>query len=435
MSKKTNRLLSFAAVLSSLSLLAGCSSVSAAAKPAAAKNVPVITFGSWIPWSAHPGHVKLLNEINHANRGRFIIKPVYTPPSGYDQKLLTELAAGDAPDFFYVDYGFVSSFAANHTLLALSPYLQQLKKQYLAANPQNYYPASLAGDRIGGKYYALPFIDQPYVMYYNPQLFKAAHLPMPTANWTWTQFLRDAKALTVPAKHQFGYLQASGWPPLETYIWSYGGHMFNPQGTRAELTSPADLKGIELMQTMVRDKIIPPQAQIENLNIEDLFRQGKVAMFLGGANDGNYTYGNHRINTAIAPIPRGTQQVTGDYVAEIAVNAKAANPKLVVQAYLDILTAYAHTHVAPPIRQYAQRLKTIYVNSAPGGHIPAARIPIILDSMKFARSLRPMQNMTNYYNIETNDLYDPILLGTSSAKAAAQKAETDMNNYLKNPNG
>jgi multiple sugar transport system substrate-binding protein len=79
----------------------------------------------------------------------------------------------------------------------------------------------------------------------------------------------------------------------------------------------------------------------------------------------------------------------------------------------------------------AAKLGSIYVNSAPGGHIPAVRIPTILDSMKFARPLRPLKNMTQYYNIETNDLYDPILLGTMNAKQAAQKAESALNALVK----
>ncbi len=417
-----------AAVLVPMTLAAA---KSAPRRSAAAHKPVVITFGSWIPFQDHPGHRKLLAQINRANRGRFIIKPVYTPPTGYDQKLLTEVAAGDAPDFFYLDYGMVKSFAADHALLNLAPYLRKFAASNPAANVKGYYPTSLQGDKVAGNYYALPFIDQPDVMYYNPALFKAAHLPLPTPNWTWQRFLADAKALTVPAKHQYGYLQAPGWPPLEVYIWSYGGHMFNRTGTRAMLTSPADIRGLTLMQTMVKDKIIPPQSAIENLNIEDLFRQGKVAMFLGGANDGNYTYNNHPIHTAIAVVPRGTKHVTGNWVGEIGVNPKAPHAKLVVQAYLDLLRAYAHTHVVPPVKSYAAKLGSVYVSSAPHGHIPPVRVPIILDSMKYARPLRPLKNMTQYYNIETNDLYDPILLGTMNVQQAAQKAEQALNTMVK----
>jgi hypothetical protein len=54
--------------------------------------------------------------------------------------------------------------------------------------------------------------------------------------------------------------------------------------------------------------------------------------------------------------------------------------------------------------------------------------------MKFARQLRPLKNMTKYYDIESNDLYDPILLGTESAKQAAQKTQTALNAFLKNEN-
>lgn len=400
------------------------------ASSAKSSSPQVITFASWTPWSQHPDDVKILKKINAANKGKFVLKPVYIPSAGYEQKLLTELAAGDAPDIFYLNYGDVNAFAKNNTLLDLNSYMQADKGKYLSADVNNYFPNSLTADSVKGQYYALPYIDQPDVIYYNPALFKAAHLPLPTENWTWQTFLKDAKALSDPSKNQYGYLQSPGWPPLETYIWSYGGDMFNKGMTKSLLTSPADIKGIELMQTMVKDKIIPPQSAIQNLSIEDLFRQGKVAMFMGGSDDGNYTYNNKPINTAIAPVPRGTTQATDSYIAEIAANAKAKNPALVTQAFFALVQGMSDDQIVPPIKQYADTMEQISIPSAPNGHLPKDRLPVIKDSMKFARPIQPFPDMTQYSSILTNDIYDPILLGNSTAQAAAAKAAKDFNNYL-----
>ena len=425
-SKRTAILVGASVLVSSTVLFAGI-------VPASANSTPVITFGSWVSPIGHTRHAEAYKTINAQNQGKYVFQPVYIPGSNYNQKIVTELAAGDAPDIFYVNYGMVNTLANNHTLLNLTPYLKKYEKQYPAANLKNYFPASLTGDSIGKQTYALPFIDQPDVMYYNAALFKQAHLPLPKPGWTWPQFLHDAKMLTIPSKNQYGYLQAAGWPPLEVYVWSYGGHMFNPAGTKATVNSPAAIRGLELMQTMVKEKIIPPQAAIENISIENLFSEGKVAMFLGGANDGNYTWNNKPIPTAIAPVPRGTKEVTGNYIAEIGVNAKTKNPALAVKALLELLTQYGKFHVVPPVKQFATaaKLESMDIPGAPNNKIPKSRISTIVGSMKFARPQRALADMTQFNNIEMNDLYDPILLGSETAQQAADKAEQDLNNMLK----
>ena len=97
-------------------------------------------------------------------------------PSNYDQKLKTELAAGSAPDIFYLNDGEAPMYANDGALLNLDPYLNKYKSQNPVANTSDYYPVTLTNDTYKGSYYALPWIGQPTVMYYNPKLFQQAGL-------------------------------------------------------------------------------------------------------------------------------------------------------------------------------------------------------------------------------------------------------------------
>lgn len=387
-----------------------------------------ITLGTWGGAQENQQLQQIIDRINEQYKGKFVIKDINTP-SNYDQKLNTELAAGSAPDIFYATDTNVPTYAQEGVLLDLSDLIQKYKDKAVVANPDNYFPASLQDVTYNGHYYALPWIAQPVVMYYNPNLFKQAGLPEPTPDWTWDDFMRDAKALTNPQKGIYGYLQANGWPPLEMYVWSYGGDVVNSDGTQATLNSPQAVQGLTLMENMVKQQVVPPLSKLANVDIEDLFRQGRVAMFAGGAADGNYE--TNGFTAKIAEMPKGTQHATYLYIADLAINAHSKVDKdLLYQAYIAILDGIDHWKVVPPVKQYAQNLQDISIPDAPGGHTPADRVPVILNSMKYARAPRVVKNMTQYWTILGNDVYQPILMGQKTAQQAADQATKDLNAIL-----
>jgi multiple sugar transport system substrate-binding protein len=434
--RKVNALskLSLIAVLSS-SMLAlsacgsGTNSGNNSSNSDGSSSGPVtITFSSWGGADENKQLLQIIDKINEEHKGEFVIKNINIP-SNYDQKLNTELAAGTAPDIFYVSDSNVPQYAKNGALLNLTPYINKYKDQYVVANPDNYFPNSLANDKYNGDYYALPWIAQPVVMYYNPKLFEEHHVPLPHKGWTWDEFIKDAKALTDPAHHVYGYLQSNGWPPVEMYVWSYGGDFFDSNLTKSTLDSPEAVKGIDLMKRMVDEKVVPPLAELANVDIESLFRQGRVAMFAGGAADGNYN--TNGFTAKIAEMPKGTQHASFLWIADLAINAHTQKDKDVVfKAYVALLDAIDHWKVVPPVKQYAQNLDQISIPDAPGGHTPADRIPVILDSMQYARSPQLIPKMDKYYTVLTNDIYQPVLSGKTTAQAAAKQAASDLSALL-----
>jgi len=389
-----------------------------------------ITLGTWGGAQENQQLMQIIDKINQKYKGKFVIEDYNVPGGNYDQKLNTEFAAGTAPDIFYVDDSLAQTYASEGVLLDLTQYINEFKSKALVANPANYYPNTLVDVRYSGHYYALPWIAQPVVMYYNPKLFQQAHLPIPSPNWTWQDFMRDAKKLTNPSKGIYGYLQSNGWPPVEMYIWSYGGDIYNASKTKALLNTPADIKGLTLMADMVKEGVVPPLAKLANVDIEDLFRQGRVAMFAGGAADGNYD--TNGFTAKIQQMPMGTTHATDLYIADLAINAHSKVPKEdLYLAYTALLDGIDHWKIVPPVKQYAANLQDIVVPGAPGNHTPSDRIQPILESLKYAKVIPVVKNMANYWNIMSNDIYQPLLLGQMTPQQAAQKAEQDLNANLK----
>lgn len=396
-----------------------------------AKGPVTITFATWSGAEEDAQLQKIIQKINAEHKGEFQIKE-YATPDNYDQKLKTEMAAGTAPDIFYIGDGQATTYAASGTLLDLQPYLNKYKNKYVVANLDNYYQDTLTNDVYKGDYYALPWIAQPTVMWYNPKLFKAAGLSEPTESWTWSDFLKDSQIIKQKTG-TYGFLLSNGWPPISDFIWSYGGHLWNSDMTQSTFNSPGTVQALTLWHDMVAQKLVPTQAELANVSVEDLFKQGKVAMFMGGAADGNYDA--QGFTAKIAMLPKGTQQVTDIGISDIAINAHTKVDKDVVfQAYMALCDGIDHWKVVPPIKQYASNLGAMDIPDAPGGHTPADRIQPILDSMKIARLYRQLPNPTanqNYWNVLSNDVYEPLLMNNSTPAAIAKKTQDDMNALLK----
>ncbi|WP_081411879.1 ABC transporter substrate-binding protein [Alicyclobacillus herbarius] len=390
-----------------------------------------ITFGTWGGAEEDAQLHKIINKINQKYKNEFQIREINTP-ANYDQKLKTEIAAGSAPDIFYLPDGEASTYAQSGAILDLQPYLNKYKDKYVVANLDNYYPNTLKNDKYNGDYYALPWIGQPTVMYYNPKLFKQAGLPEPKDGWTWQDFLHDCQVIKQKTG-TYGFLLSNGWPPVYDFVWSYGGHFWNQDMTKSTFDSPQTVKALTMLHTLVAQKLVPSQAELANVDIEDLFRQGKVAMFAGGAADGNYAAKGFMAK--VAPLPKGAVQVTDLGIDDMAINAHTkVNKDTVFKAFVALLDGIDHWKVVPPIKQYAANLEAMDVPDAPGGHTPKDRIQPILTSMDHARMLRMLPNPTaqqNFWNVLSNDVYEPLLLGKESPQQIAKKTQDDLNALLK----
>ncbi|RKP46711.1 sugar ABC transporter substrate-binding protein [Cohnella endophytica] len=206
-------------------------------------------------------------------------------PDQYGTKLLTQIAANQAPDIFQIGDGDVKMFMDKGALEDLTPYIQGND----GIDLNDYYSTVLDVGKLGDKYYTMPKDYSDIGIYYNKKLFDEANVPYPQAGWTWDEFYDTAKKLTKQSggKYtQWGVNLPGGWlRAILPLINSYGGSVISPDGNSFEgyLNSDGTVKALELYQDMyLKDHIAPSGTDTAALQGVDLFSAGKVAMSMTG---------------------------------------------------------------------------------------------------------------------------------------------------------
>ena len=161
-------------------------------------------------------------------------------PNDYYTKLQTTIAGGTAADMFWLSQEYIAGYADKGALLDVSDRLKA--DQSPAAQLDDYFPAVLQTAQFNGKTYGLPWIAQPVVMYYNPDLFQAAGVSEPDESWDWTTFKEAATKLTDKAKGVYG-TTFSGWPPLQMFVWQAGGEVITADLKSCPIDSEEAVQG------------------------------------------------------------------------------------------------------------------------------------------------------------------------------------------------
>jgi len=144
------------------------------AGPSSSKTVTV----SYFTFSAAPDHLNTLKaligifEKKHPN---IQISFQTAPYSDYFTKLQTQIAGGQAPDTFELDYGTFYGYATSGALLNLS----KVAKTDPTFNAGIFYPKAYSAFAVGKTQFGLPESYSDVLLFYNKDLFKAAGRRLP----------------------------------------------------------------------------------------------------------------------------------------------------------------------------------------------------------------------------------------------------------------
>ena len=119
--------------------------------PGSSKTVTV----SYFTFSAAPDHLntlKALIQIFEKKNPNIKISFQTAPYSDYFTKLQTQIAGGQAPDTFELDYGSFYGYATSGSLLNLS----KVAKSDPTFNPGIYYPKAYSAFAVGKTQFGLP---------------------------------------------------------------------------------------------------------------------------------------------------------------------------------------------------------------------------------------------------------------------------------------
>jgi multiple sugar transport system substrate-binding protein len=174
--------------------LTGCAGAAGPAEPQAQEGKTRLTVSVW-NYEGTPEFKALFDGYEAANPN-IDIEPVDILADDYPQKVTTMLAGGDTTDVLTMknvtDY---SRYASNGQLQEINSVVDKVGKDNLAG---------LDAFDMDGKYFAAPYRQDFWLMYYNKDLFKAAGIEDPM-DLTWEKYSEIAKKLTTTADGKMVY--------------------------------------------------------------------------------------------------------------------------------------------------------------------------------------------------------------------------------------
>jgi multiple sugar transport system substrate-binding protein len=207
------------------------------------------------------------------------------PWEQYWTLIQTAATSGDLPDVFNMSQDRFYFYASNDALLNLQPYWDAagIDTTVWGTGLVDPYRWGESGDLYAG-----PVNWDTIAIYYNKDLFDAAGLEYPTADWTWDDFAAAAEALTDPDndvygaavfnEYQAGYanwIAATGTEPI-----------VNAERTTCTLTEPGSLEALNFLRGLQDQGFMPTVSILGGSSADNAFdywAAGRVAMVSGGS--------------------------------------------------------------------------------------------------------------------------------------------------------
>ncbi len=381
---------------------------------------PVLKLATWFGSSEAKEMAPIVAAINQRHAGEFVVELVAIPGE-YLTKVDTMMAGKMAPDLFLLSQEYVASYAAIGAITDLDDRIRRDP----AIDLPDYYPAALETARYNGRLYGLPFVMMPVVLYYNQALFDQAQVAYPTRDWGWATFREAARKLTRREPDgtaiQWGFLQHT-WPPYLIWVWQNGGDALSADGKRPTIDDPATVEALRFMRALVvEDRVSPGAGTVMQNGANELFKSGRIAMFMGGASDDLDRVPGLRVG--VAEVPHGTQRATFSWMAHLVVSPQTKHPDLAYTAWREVLEGFHGWKIVPPRRSLAKRLKDIEPRKAGAEQA-------ILASMEYARGIRGVVEQTDWDAFMLDRLLLPMLGGQITADEAAKRTQAKLERLL-----
>lgn len=351
-------------------------SAGASAAAGGSSAAPAAAGSTTIRWRTRPSdaaeqavYQELANTANTTLQSQGItVQYDPSPNQGYFEKLKTELAAGTAPDIFWIGAVELADFVNTGQILDIKPLIDKDPNFKL----EEFNQQTIKELTRDGKIYGLPRDISTMVTYYNEDLFKAAGLPTPKelsaqGQWNWETMLQSAEKLTDTSKQQYGLGFGNWWGPGWGYfVNAAGGSPFNAERTACALNSPEAVAGATYVRNLYDKKLLP----VGDADSEALFNTGKIGMYFNGRWFTPGVRTNAQFAWDVAEMPQGKAKSTWLFWGPYLINAKTVNQDAAWAVLKQITSAEAMGKVAQmgtniPARTDAAAVDTFLKSTPP----------------------------------------------------------------------
>jgi multiple sugar transport system substrate-binding protein len=388
--------------------------------PVAAQEPVTIRMSTW---AGVDEAAELQTILDGINAGQTEYQIVHEPiPSDYYTQVKTQLAGDTGADMFWIDQNNMA-LKSEGVFMDLTECLAD-SAAGTAGDLADYYPGILAVNEFDGGVYGLPWIAQPVVTYYNKDLFDAAELDYPTADWTWDDLMTMGKALTEDTDgdgtvDQWGFTN-NGWPPPYIFVWQAGGELISEDFTTAPIDSPEFIEGFEFyLSTAYNPELSPSTEIISEQGFGEMFKAGKIAMFMGGAADDLDRVEGLNVGVVRVPgHPKTGSHTTFAWNASTVVNAQTANPELACKALVAVTEGIQSWKIVSP--RISQGTVEHLVKSEPRKEASAEAI---IDASKDMRALPVFGNYAKFDEVFWSEFWGPLINKETDLSVAELAAE------------
>ena len=185
----------------------------------------------WGSQTRHDLTVKLIEKFEELNPDIDVVMD-YSDWSGYWTKLPAQVAGGQTPDVFQMDYAYLSQYAENGVLAELDSYIANgaLDMSDVSENV-------LASGQVGGKTYAISTGTNAPVMLYRKDIVDELGLTLPM-NPTMSEYTTVAKAVYEATGLRDTYVTDCTAVILRIHLRNYGLNLYNEDATALGFDDP-----------------------------------------------------------------------------------------------------------------------------------------------------------------------------------------------------
>lgn len=266
----SKKLASFGLAGSALLILSGCST--AGDTTTGGGEDVTITYSNFISNDGNEENLDAIVKAFEKENPGITVDVTTLPYADYGTALQTDLAAGTVADVFDIEYANFSSYQANGVLAEIP-----------VEKPDAYKPSLVESYQSDGVQYALPSSFSTVVTFYNADLFDAAGVEYPTADWTWADEQAAAEKLTDTGAGVWGDHQPVSFYEYYKVLAQNGGSFLNDDGTAVAFNTP---EGIEAAEWLVgKSGTVMPTIEDGQGTADfdtNLFKDGKLAMLHTG---------------------------------------------------------------------------------------------------------------------------------------------------------
>ncbi|HPZ74608.1 MAG TPA: sugar ABC transporter substrate-binding protein [Candidatus Pacearchaeota archaeon] len=192
---------------------------------------------------------------------------VDVPYDAFQQKIISAIASGKAPDLVNMNTPWVIDFVGQNALSPIDEYVPDVDKYlYLP----NYWDVTV----IDGKSYAIPWYLSPQIMLYNRQIFEEAGLDPDNPPKTWAEIIEYSRII----KDKTGLY---GFQPnivAHIDLLEEGVPLVSPDGKKAIIDTPEAVEKLKQWQLAFKESLMPQDLGGYQAGTQK-FAGGRIAMF------------------------------------------------------------------------------------------------------------------------------------------------------------